>query len=101
MNASPFSKGVVRLLLDGKMVEVAGKVMEAEEVGEVDEGMVQGGQAQGAEAGRVGAEEEGRFIKRLIDPRLPTEEEVEHHKLTHSQYRNIGVLNVLKLHVGI
>ena len=27
-------------------------------------------------------------MKRLIDPRLPTEEEVEHHKLTHLPYRN-------------
>ena len=71
------------------MVEAGGKVVEVGqvgEVGEVDEGME--GQAQRAEAGRIGAEEGGRFIKRLVDPRLPTEEEVEHHKLTHLPYRN-------------
>ncbi len=39
------------------MVGVGGKVMELGEVGEVEEGM--GGQAQGAEAGRLGAELEG------------------------------------------
>ena len=44
-------------MLDGKMVELGGKVME---VGEVEE--ARGGQAQGAEAGRLGADEEGRFI---------------------------------------
>ncbi len=50
-------------MLDGKMAEVGGKVMEVGEVGEVgemDDGM--GGQTQGAEAGRLGAEKEGRFI---------------------------------------
>ena len=42
----------------------------------------------GFEAGRVGAHEESKFVKRLIDPRLPTEEEVAHHELTHLPYRN-------------
>ena len=97
LKASQLYQRVVRPLLDGRMVEVGGKVMEVGEIGEVEEGM--GGQAQGAEAGRLGAEEEGRFIKRLIDPRLPTEEEVEHHMLTHLPYAGIGVLNVLKLKV--
>ena len=86
MKASPQNQRVVSPLLDGKMVEVGGKVMEVGEVGEAEEGM--GGGLQGDEAGRLGAEEEGRFIKRLIDPRLPTEEEVEHHKRTHLPYRN-------------
>ena len=44
--------------------------------------------AIGVEAGRVDAHEEGKFIKWLIDPRLPTEEEVENHRLTHLPYRN-------------
>ena len=77
----------------GKMVEVGGEVMEVDEVGdeagEVVECMGEGGGGdQGVEAGRVDALEEGRLIKRLIDPRLPTEEEVDHHKLTHLPYRN-------------
>ena len=44
--------------------------------------------ATGVEAGRIDAHEEGKFIKRLVDPRLPTEEEVENHMLTHLPYRN-------------
>ena len=42
----------------------------------------------GAEAGRIDAHEEGKFVKRLVDPWLPTEEEVETHRLTHLPYRN-------------
>ena len=42
----------------------------------------------GFEAGRLEASEEGKCGKRLIDPRLPTEEEVAHHELTHLPYRN-------------
>ena len=60
--------------------------MEVDDLGEVVEGM--GGSAQGVEAGRVDALEGDSCIKRLIDPRLPTEEEVEHHKLTHLPYRS-------------
>ena len=44
--------------------------------------------ATGVEAGRVDAREEGKFVKRLIDPRSPTEEEVAHHELTHLPCRN-------------
>ena len=55
----------------------------------------------GVEAGRVDAQEEGRLIKRLIDPQLPTEEEVEHHKLTHLPYRNWCPDCVKKLKVRI
>ena len=53
-------------------------MLEVGEVGEVDEG----------EAGRIGAEEEGWFSKRLVNPRLPTQEEIEQHELTHLPYRN-------------
>ena len=84
----------------GKMVEVGGKVIEIDEVGDhVPQEVPQVGAkgvlsatgvlgATGFEAGRVDAQEEGKFVKRLIDPRLPTEEEVAHHELTHLPFRN-------------
>ena len=72
----------------GKMVEVGGKVIEIDEVDdEVPQEVPQVG-ATGFEAGRVDTHEEGKFVKRLIDPRLPTEEEVAQHELTHLPYRN-------------
>ena len=44
---------------------------------------------EGEEMGRVSAEEDGRMVKRLGDPRRPTEKEVEEHELrNHGQYRN-------------
>ena len=78
----------------GNMVEVGGEVMEVDEVGdEVPQVGATGLGATGlgttgAEAGRIDAHEEGKFIKRLVDPRLPTEEEVETHRLTHLPYRS-------------
>ena len=40
-------------------------------------------------ADRIGAEKEGEYVRKLVDPRLPTKEEVEIHKLTgHVNYRN-------------
>ena len=44
--------------------------------------------ATGFEAGRVDAQDEGKFVKRLISSRLPTEEEGAQHDLTHLPYRN-------------
>jgi len=97
----------------GKMVEVGGKVIEIDEVDdEVPQEVLQVGAAgvlgatgvfrgTGFEAGRVEASEEGKFVKRLIDPRLPTEEEVAHHELTHLPYRNWCPVCVLKLKVRI
>ena len=78
---------------------VAGEIMEADEVGdEVPQVGATGLGATGlgatglgttgAEAGRIDARKEGKFIQRLVDPRLPTEEEVETHRLTHLPYRN-------------
>ena len=74
----------------GTMVEVGGKIIE---IDAIDDDVPQVGAAgvlgaTGFEAGRVDAQEEGKFVKRLIDPRLPTEEEVAHHELTHLPYRN-------------
>ena len=74
----------------GTMVEVGGKIIE---IDAIDDDVPQVGAAgvlgaAGFEAGRVDAQEEGKFVKRLIDPRLPTEEEVAHHELTHLPYRN-------------
>ena len=64
------------------MVEVSGEIMEVDDVGEDEVPQVgaTGLGTTGAEAGRIDAHEEGKFIKRLVDPRLPTEEEVETHK---------------------
>jgi len=43
----------------------------------------------GEEADRLKATDEGnQFIKKRIDPRLPSEREVEDHNLTHLPYRN-------------
>ena len=96
----------------GKTVEVGGEIMEVDEVG--DEVPQVGATGLGAtglgatgfqghgsgrepplilgttgvEAGRTDAREEGKFIKRLVDPSLPTEEEVGNHRLTHLPYRN-------------
>ena len=78
----------------GSMVEVGGKIKEINDIdNEVPQEVPQVGAtgvlgATGFEAGRVDAQEEGKFVKRLIDPRLPTEEEVAHHELTHLPYRN-------------
>ena len=91
----------------GKIVEVGGEIMEVDEVGdEVPQvgatglgatGFQDHGSGRepplilgttGVEAGRVDAHEEGKFVKRLRGPRLRTEEEVEHHRLTHLPYRN-------------
>ena len=42
----------------------------------------------GVEAGRVvGGNGEGG-VRRMVDPRLPTEAEVAYHELTHLPYRN-------------
>ena len=64
------------------MVEVGGKVIEIDEVGDevpqeapqvVATGVLG---ATGFEAGRVNASEGGNFVRAMVDPRLPTEEEV-------------------------
>ncbi len=79
----------------GSMVEVGGKQIEIDDV-EEDEGaagLEDAGAAgilgaAGFEAGRVNASEGGNFVRAMVDPRLPTEEEAEHHKLTHLPYTN-------------
>ena len=92
----------------GEMVEVGGKVIEVDGVDDEDEGAtgfkvedagatgfevedagatgVLG--ATGFEAGRVDASEGGNFVRKMVDARLPTEEEVANHELTHLPYRN-------------
>ena len=43
----------------------------------------------GEVAERVGLEKEGQFVRKLIDPKLPTQAEVDMHRLTgHVEYRN-------------
>ena len=71
------------------MVEVSGEILEIDEVvDEVPQVGATGLGATGVEAASVDAHEKDKFVKRLIDPRLPTEEEVAHHELTHLPYRN-------------
>ena len=77
----------------GTMVEVGGKITDIDVIDEVPQEVPQVGATgvlggTGFEAGRVDAQEEGKFVKRLVDPRLPTEDEVAHHELTHVPYRN-------------
>ena len=80
----------------GKMVGVGGKVIEIDEVEEdagatgEDAGAAGVLVGTGLEAGRVvgGDCDGGDVVRRLIDPRLPTEEEVAYHELTHLPYRN-------------
>ena len=76
----------------GEMVEVGGKVIEVceveDEVPLEDAGATGVLGAAGFEAGRVNASEGGNFVRAMVDPRLPTEEEVANHELTHLPYRN-------------
>jgi len=66
------------------------KRKDGEEEGEKsdDESVVEVG-AQGEGIGeRIKATREERIVKKLIDPRRPTEHEVEEHNFTHLPYRN-------------
>jgi len=60
-----------------------GKSMEAEAEEEEKEKSY-----KGIEADRLEKEGDKREIRRLIDPRKPTKEEVDEHELTHVPYRN-------------
>ena len=79
----------------GSMVEVGGKQIEIDDVEEdegatglEDAGAAGGLVGTGVEAGRVvGGNGEGG-VRRMVDPRLPTEAEVAYHELTHLPYRN-------------
>ena len=42
----------------------------------------------GEEAERIKATRDERVVKELLDPRKPTEKEVEEHERTHLPYRN-------------
>ena len=74
------------------MVEVGGKVIDvdgSEDGAQMEDAGATGGLgATGCEAGRVNASEGGNFVRAMVDPRLPTEEEVANHELTHLPYRN-------------
>ncbi len=60
-----------------------GKSMEAEAEDEEKEKSY-----KGIDADRLEKEGDKRRIRRLIDPRKPTQEEVDEHELTHLPYRN-------------
>ena len=63
--------------------------MADEDESEDDEEGVMRLRGEGEEPGRVGAERDEREVKRLIDPRRPSEAEVEEHKRkNHLPYRN-------------
>ena len=67
----------------GEMVEVGGKVME---VGEVEEEVPLEVPLEDASA--TGVSEGWNFVRKMVDPRLPTEVEVANHELTHLPCRN-------------
>ena len=46
------------------------------------------GEARGVDPGRLVLEEEETVVRKMLDPRLPSEEEVERHNLTHLPHRN-------------
>ena len=63
--------------------EKSEEAIEEESEGEIPE------EFEGEVAERVGLEKEGQFVRKLIDPKLPTQAEVDMHKLTgHVEYRN-------------
>ena len=44
---------------------------------------------EGEEGERIGLEEEGEFVRKMLDPKLPTQEEVDKHwTMGHIPYRN-------------
>jgi hypothetical protein len=54
-----------------------------EGMGELPEG------AEGQDVEKIGLQREGEFIRKMVDPKLPTEKEVEEHYLAgHIPYRN-------------
>ena len=62
---------------------------EAEDGGNSDEEVIDI-KPEGIEGERLGLEDEGDFIRKLPDPKLPTPEEVERHFLQgHLPYRNL------------
>ena len=76
--------------LEKKLDEVLGDVGVNEEEpseGEEDEADVEG-KADRMKTERIKAPRAERALKQLIDPRLPTEKEVEEHNRTHLPYRN-------------
>ncbi len=50
---------------------------------------------KGVEAEKIGKEVDQRTMRRLIDPRKPTTEEVDEHELTHLPYRNWCPIRVM------
>ena len=67
-------------------------VSQLEKVDDEDEGFGEGGlpaDLKTEELERIGLEEDVEFISKLVDPTLPTEEEVKLHELRgHVDYRN-------------
>ena len=55
---------------------------------EAEDGEEKKGSFKAVDAERKGKEEDGRDMRKLIDPRRPTKEEVDEHDLTHLPYRN-------------
>lgn len=77
----------------GRLQEsISTSVSPLEKVVNEDEDFGEGGLPEGLESEglvRIGAEEEGDFIRKLVDPKLPSKAEVELHELRgHVEYRN-------------
>ena len=52
-----------------------------------DEGMIKDYKT-GVDPERIALPKDGEHVRKIIDPKLPSKEEVEHHNLTHLPYRN-------------
>ena len=79
--------------MDGGDFPEGGEVQEGGDVPDLwdpdtdDEGMPE--EFDGEVAERIGLEKDGEYVRKLIDPKLPTTEEVEMHNLRgHVEYRN-------------
>ena len=62
--------------------------MDEEQSLDIDEGKDESKPHGGEAAERIKGEEGSQVIRKMVDPRLPTQKEVDEHNLTHLPYRN-------------
>ena len=71
---------------------MGGDTREEDEKEEESEGEEYG---EGEFGERIGLEDEGEFVRKMLDPRLPSREEVDRHwNMGHIPYRNWCLLDV-------
>ena len=79
----------VRPEVEDKDLEVLGSTAEEEEVLDIDDVEEDAEQhAEGGEVERRGPQDDRRALRGLLDPRRPSQKEVDDHELTHLPYRN-------------